>query len=471
MTTTQTKKTRFNFSTNTLNAESRTAKPIKTKKLSDKQCANLYVYRYANGRMAFYFRINETITAAANGVKGKYKKVEVYLADFEPYGPSEQIETMRLEVAARRAAKKDNKPIVQDPLFSTITLKFIKEGLEGFRISYLSTRKNKMVKYDANSKKQIKNNLLNVVLHRTKKAELLARLTRSIVADTVFIKDKRISKITKDDIDQIMQRLAATPRMANLIKAHISMVFEWAMISGFCSINPTKDIGLFILRKPEKISLDKITARRFINNLKRTMSRDPHLKAIVALAHLTGIRLKHLMGLTWKKPVTEKEFAACRGYINMEQRFIHVHRDKKDEEHTQYFDQDTGDILNKLFDIVKGDPDFGHYAISKWVFPKPTMVHVQSDYDTWKKGSKKLYKKFGIPEGYTNRYARKTAGTYIGKQHGEEAGAAYLDNGIEVFKKHYYDSDKDKFKDHRMYDVKDEDLVKSELVALKGGKK
>ena len=161
MTTTQTKKTRFNFSTNTLNAESRTAKPIKTKKLSDKQCANLYIYRYANGRMAFYFRINETITAAANGVKGKYKKVEVYLADFEPYGPSEQIETMRLEVAARRAAKKDNKPIVQDPLFSTITLKFIKEGLEGFRISYLSTRKNKMVKYDAKSKVQIKNNLLN----------------------------------------------------------------------------------------------------------------------------------------------------------------------------------------------------------------------------------------------------------------------------------------------------------------------
>ncbi len=79
MTKTNNNKTRLNFSTNTLNEESRKAKSAKTKKLSDKQCPNLFFYRYPNGRMAAYFRINETITPAVNGVKWKYKKVEVYL--------------------------------------------------------------------------------------------------------------------------------------------------------------------------------------------------------------------------------------------------------------------------------------------------------------------------------------------------------------------------------------------------------
>ena len=35
-----------------------------------------------------------------------------------------------------------------------------------------------------------------------------------------------------------------------------------------------------------------------------------------------------------------------------------------------------------------------------------------------------------------------------------------------MFKKHYYDSNKEKFREHRMFDVKDEDLVKFDALLI-----
>ena len=247
----------FDFTTNKLNSLSREPKSIKSKpqKFSDTGCKNLFLYRYRAGRMAFYIRYNETIS------KGKYRKKEIYLSDFEPYGPADQVENIRIEVNQRNKSRKDEAPLIHDPLFSSVVLKFIKEGLEGLRVKYITQRKGFMEKYNPKHKRQIKTMLLNMVLHRTKKAELLQRLERAITADTIFIKDKRISKITTDDIDLLMQRLSSTPRQANLLKSHLSIVFKWAIVQGFCSHNPTEKVGTFQTKQAEKITLDDFRAR------------------------------------------------------------------------------------------------------------------------------------------------------------------------------------------------------------------
>jgi len=188
----------FDFSTNQLNKLSREPNPEgkKPQKHSDSGCKNLFVYRYKNGRIAFYMRYNETIS------KGKYRKKEIYLSDFIPYGPAEQVDEVRIEVSKRNQSRKEDKPVVHDPIFSTIVIKFVREGLEGFRLKYLTKRRGTMRKYDEKNKKQIRNICLNVILHRTKKPELLQRLTRAITGkDTTYIKDKRVSKIIPEDIE------------------------------------------------------------------------------------------------------------------------------------------------------------------------------------------------------------------------------------------------------------------------------
>ena len=252
----------FDFTTNKLNSLSREPKSIKSKpqKFSDTGCKNLFLYRYRAGRMAFYIRYNETIS------KGKYRKKEIYLSDFEPYGPADQVENIRIEVNQRNKSRKDEAPLIHDPLFSSVILKFIKEGLEGLRVKYITQRKGFMEKYNPKHKRQIKTMLLNMVLHRTKKAELLQRLERAITADTQFIKDKRISKITTDDIDLLMQRLSSTPRQANLLKSHLSIVFKWAIVQGFCfSLNYQLDFFAPLI-KPILMS-----SRNFIRDIRKEL--------------------------------------------------------------------------------------------------------------------------------------------------------------------------------------------------------
>ena len=53
-----------------------------------------------------------------------------------------------------------------------------------------------------------------------------------------------------------------------------------------------------------------------------------------------------------------------------------------------------------------------------------------ANYDSYKKAIKAIYSKpnLNLPEGYKNKFARKTAGTFIGANFGMDRGAAYLDN-------------------------------------------
>ena len=459
----------FDFTTNKLNSLSREPKSIKSKpqKFSDTGCKNLFLYRYRAGRMAFYIRYNETIS------KGKYRKKEIYLSDFEPYGPADQVENIRIEVNQRNKSRKDEAPLIHDPLFSSVILKFIKEGLEGLRVKYITQRKGFMEKYNPKHKRQIKTMLLNMVLHRTKKAELLQRLERAITADTQFIKDKRISKITTDDIDLLMQRLSSTPRQANLLKSHLSIVFKWSMIQGFCSHNPTEKVGTFQTKKAEKITLDDFRARKLINYCHTTMYVKPHCRALIIALHCSGIRAEHLFGLRWQRPQSKTEYEESRGYVDLENKFIHIHKSKKDDELTQHFDEDTEKALTKLNELIRCNEQFTIYARSPWVFPKITLPMEAANYDSYKKAIKAIYSKpnLNLPEGYKNKFARKTAGTFIGANYGMDRGAAYLDNTKEVFKKNYFNEDKIKLKGIKLYDVEAADVVKNEVIAIKGGKK
>ena len=89
---------------------------------------------------------------------------KIYLSDFEPYGPADLVENIRIEVNQRNKSRKDEAPLIHDPLFSSVILKFIKEGLEGLRVKYITQRKGFMEKYNPKHKRQIKTMLLNMVL-------------------------------------------------------------------------------------------------------------------------------------------------------------------------------------------------------------------------------------------------------------------------------------------------------------------
>ena len=112
-------------------------------------------------------------------------------------------------------------------------------------------------------------------------------MERAITADTQFIKDKRISKITTDDIDLLMQRLSSTPRQANLLKSHLSIVFKWAIVQGFAPTIQQKKSGHFKQRK-QKITLDDFRARKLINYCHTTMYVKPHCRALIIALHCSG---------------------------------------------------------------------------------------------------------------------------------------------------------------------------------------
>ena len=337
-----------------------------------------------------------------------------------------------------------------------LTRKFVKIGMDGFKISD-ETRFYKPAVKEQNKKALSSYVLLEGCTEMVKK-KMLEPIEYQNRIYNKPLKEYKASELSEHDIRALKWKLRDTPQSYNTIHALVSTVFTWARQNKlFTGENP----WLLVKRYPKvkvKIKLpdDK---RDLIKEYCESKAFDykPHFLTLIAMVLYTGCRGNEMYGLRWKEPRSEEEKEKCSGWLeegweNMEEKTHIVLWDTKNrKEFRPYIRKPLKLLLIRLRKKLYNDEKVSWCLKSDFIFPKTRWNANYPDKHTDSNAIayplRELNEKFGLtyetPSGrlknfFTMKIGRKTFVSQVAREQGVEiASRAVNHSDTKVTRDHY----------------------------------
>ena len=369
---------------------------------------------------------------------------------------------------------------------------FIKNGSAGYRVKVKGAK----IKYK--KKTTFNNNLLlnTYVLLKTKKTEIISMISdpfkyngAGYVKD--LLKDIPLNIISKRDIEIFHTRMEQMPTTANRVLAALSVAFEWDMKRSVDRLykgdsNPCLRVSKYQESKDKRhLVLNKVVEVR--DYCLNEQWRDPHFLTFYALCLEIGERLEDLFRLVWHKPRSTKEIESCSGWLDLENKTIHL-TDSKDRKEAD--PPLTDEAIQMLQQLQKHNSERKECAFAlgtPWIFPRATdpsmpinnnSYRVKLKYFNYKFGlatrelvrSKKTRRLYKYKNEYTFKHLRKTFVTHYARgkdAQGKERGLVVASlrmrhSSPKVTKDHYFTEDQEQLRTAHMYETNVVDIKKKE---------
>ena len=369
---------------------------------------------------------------------------------------------------------------------------FIKNGSDGYRVKVKGAK----IKYK--KKTTFNNNLLlsTYVLLKTKKPEIISMISDPFKYNGAgyvkeLLKDIPLNRISKRDIEIFHTRMEKIPTTANRVLAALSVAFEWDMKRSVDRLykgdsNPCLRVSKYQESKDKKhLVLNKVVEVR--NYCLNEQWRDPHFLTFYALCLEIGERLEDLFRLVWHKPRSTKEIESCSGWLDLENKTIHLTDSKDRKEADPPLTDEAMQMLQQLQKYNSERKECAFALGTPWIFPRATdpsmpinnnSYRVKLKYFNYKFGlatrelvrSKKTRKLYKYKNEYTFKHLRKTFVTHYarGKDgEGKERGLVVASlrmrhSSPKVTKDHYFTEDQEQLRTAHMYETNVVDLKKKE---------
>ena len=369
---------------------------------------------------------------------------------------------------------------------------FIKNGSAGYRVKVKGAK----IKYK--KKTTFNNNLLlsTYVLLKTKKPEIISMISDPFKYNGAgyvkeLLKDIPLNRICKRDIEIFHTRMEQMPTTANRVLAALSVAFEWDMKRSVDRLykgdsNPCLRISKYQESKDKKhLVLNKVVEVR--NYCLNEQWRDPHFLTFYALCLEIGERLEDLFRLVWHKPRSTKEIESCSGWLDLENKTIHLTDSKDRKEADPPLTDEAIQMLQQLQKYNSERKECAFALGTPWIFPRATdpsmpinnnSYRVKLKYFNYKFGlatrelvrSKKTRKLYKYKNEYTFKHLRKTFVTHYARgkdAQGKERGLVVASlrmrhSSPKVTKDHYFTEDQEQLRTAHMYETNVVDIKKKE---------
>ena len=296
------------------------------------------------------------------------------------------------------------------------------------------------------------------------------------------LKDIPLNRVSKRDIEIAHTRMEKIPTTANRVVAALSVAFEWDMKRSTDRLykgdnNPCLRISNYQESKDKKhLVLNKvIEVRSYCLN---EQWRDAHFLTFYALCFEIGERLEDLFRLVWHKPRSLKEIESCSGWLDLENKSIHL-TDSKDRKAADVgLTVEAIQMLQQLQKYNSERKDCAFALGTPWIFPRKTDPSKPINNNSYRVKLKHFNYKFGlatreyvrgkgkrIKYKYTNEYTlkhlRKTFVTHYARgknKDGTERGLVQASlrmrhSSPKVTKDHYFTEDQEQLRVDHMYDT------------------
>ena len=369
---------------------------------------------------------------------------------------------------------------------------FIKNGSAGYRVKVKGAK----IKYK--KKTTFNNNLLlsTYVLLKTKKPEIISMISDPFKYNGAgyvkeLLKDIPLNRICKRDIEIFHTRMEQMPTTANRVLAALSVAFEWDMKRSVDRLykgdsNPCLRVSKYQESKDKRhLVLNKVVEVR--DYCLNEQWRDPHFLTFYALCLEIGERLEDLFRLVWHKPRSTKEIESCSGWLDLENKTIHLTDSKDRKEADPPLTDEAIQMLQQLQKYNSERKECAFALGTPWIFPRATdpsmpinnnSYRVKLKYFNYKFGlatrelvrSKKTRKLYKYKNEYTFKHLRKTFVTHYARgknKDGTERGLVQASlrmrhSSPKVTKDHYFTEDQEQLRVDHMYETNVVDLKKKE---------
>ena len=358
---------------------------------------------------------------------------------------------------------------------------FIKNGSAGYRVKVKGAK----IKYK--KKTTFNNNLLlsTYVLLKTKKPEIISMISDPFKYNGAgyvkeLLKDIPLNRICKRDIEIFHTRMEQMPTTANRVLAALSVAFEWDMKRSVDRLykgdsNPCLRVSKYQESKDKRhLVLNKVVEVR--DYCLNEQWRDPHFLTFYALCLEIGERLEDLFRLVWHKPRSTKEIESCSGWLDLENKTIHLTDSKDRKEADPPLTDEAIQMLQQLQKYNSERKECAFALGTPWIFPRATdpsmpinnnSYRVKLKYFNYKFGlatrelvrSKKTRKLYKYKNEYTFKHLRKTFVTHYARgknKDGTERGLVQASlrmrhSSPKVTKDHYFTEDQEQLRVDHMY--------------------
>ena len=369
---------------------------------------------------------------------------------------------------------------------------FIKNGSAGYRVKVKGAK----IKYK--KKTTFNNNLLlsTYVLLKTKKPEIISMISDPFKYNGAgyvkeLLKDIPLNRICKRDIEIFHTRMEQIPTTANRVLAALSVAFEWDMKRSVDRLykgdsNPCLRVSKYQESKDKRhLVLNKVVEVR--DYCLNEQWRDPHFLTFYALCLEIGERLEDLFRLVWHKPRSTKEIESCSGWLDLENKTIHLTDSKDRKEADPPLTDEAIQMLQQLQKYNSERKECAFALGTPWIFPRATdpsmpinnnSYRVKLKYFNYKFGlatrelvrSKKTRKLYKYKNEYTFKHLRKTFVTHYARgkdAQGKERGLVVASlrmrhSSPKVTKDHYFTEDQEQLRTAHMYETNIVDIKKKE---------
>ncbi len=332
---------------------------------------------------------------------------------------------------------------------------FIKNGSAGYRVKVKGAK----IKYK--KKTTFNNNLLlsTYVLLKTKKPEIISMISDPFKYNGAgyvkeLLKDIPLNRICKRDIEIFHTRMEQMPTTANRVLAALSVAFEWDMKRSVDRLykgdsNPCLRVSKYQESKDKKhLVLNKVVEVR--DYCLNEQWRDPHFLTFYALCLEIGERLEDLFRLVWHKPRSTKEIESCSGWLDLENKTIHLTDSKDRKEADPPLTDEAIQMLQQLQKYNSERKECAFALGTPWIFPRATdpsmpinnnSYRVKLKYFNYKFGlatrelvrSKKTRKLYKYKNEYTFKHLRKTFVTHYARGKNKDGtergiGSGFIEN-------------------------------------------
>jgi hypothetical protein len=369
---------------------------------------------------------------------------------------------------------------------------FIKNGSAGYRVKVKGAK----IKYK--KKTTFNNNLLlsTYVLLKTKKPEIISMISDPFKYNGAgyvkeLLKDIPLNRICKRDIEIFHTRMEQMPTTANRVLAALSVAFEWDMKRSVDRLykgdsNPCLRVSKYQESKDKRhLVLNKVVEVR--DYCLNEQWRDPHFLTFYALCLEIGERLEDLFRLVWHKPRSTKEIESCSGWLDLENKTIHLTDSKDRKEADPPLTDEAIQMLQQLQKYNSERKECAFALGTPWIFPRATdpsmpinnnSYRVKLKYFNYKFGlatrelvrSKKTRKLYKYKNEYTFKHLRKTFVTHYARgkdAEGKERGLVVASlrmrhSSPKVTKDHYFTEDQEQLRTAHMYETNVVEIKKKE---------
>ena len=369
---------------------------------------------------------------------------------------------------------------------------FIKNGSAGYRVKVKGAK----IKYK--KKTTFNNNLLlsTYVLLKTKKPEIISMISDPFKYNGAgyvkeLLKDIPLNRICKRDIEIFHTRMEQMPTTANRVLAALSVAFEWDMKRSVDRLykgdsNPCLRVSKYQESKDKRhLVLNKVVEVR--DYCLNEQWRDPHFLTFYALCLEIGERLEDLFRLVWHKPRSTKEIESCSGWLDLENKTIHLTDSKDRKEADPPLTDEAIQMLQQLQKYNSERKECAFALGTAWIFPRATdpsmpinnnSYRVKLKYFNYKFGlatrelvrSKKTRKLYKYKNEYTFKHLRKTFVTHYARgkdAEGKERGLVVASlrmrhSSPKVTKDHYFTEDQEQLRTAHMYETNVVEIKKKE---------